>query len=176
MKPVEILHQLKAFDIPGSSLSLWVFKNSSSKAANFKAHAVIATPALTTVLKQIAENTLANYIEIEPYALLAQPNEVGCLCLETDETIFPELQKVIDAPPEEHLIQNLRQIENSTGYVVRLQGNTQVLYCIKRLAQNWRTTKRMSVVNTVLNGNQLDVVPDDTFTIAKNFDFFGLGS
>lgn len=155
---------------------MWVFKNSTSQAANFKARAVVVTPALTTVLKQMANNTRSHYTEIEPYTLLAQPNEVGCMCLEADETIFPELKEAIDLPPEEHLITNLRQIENSAGYIVRLQGDTQVLYCIKRLAQNWRTTKRMSVVNTVLNGNQLDVMPDETFVIAKNFDFFALNS
>lgn len=176
MTPIESLQKLKNFDKDEASLSLWVFKSSTSKNANFKAYSVVVTPKLSRVLRDIAKNTLKHYTEVEEYALLAQPNECGCLSLATDETIFPELCAAVDLPVEEHLIQSLRQIENSAGYIVRMQLRDRVMYCVKRLAQNWRTTKRVSVINTVLNGNQLDVISDETFSIAKNFDFFALDS
>lgn len=170
----QTLQKFKEFNIAEASLSLWVFKKSASQNANFTAHAVVVTNALASILKEIVTTTLARYTEVEPYTLLAQPNEVSCLCLEADETIFPELQELIDFPVEEHLIENLKQIENSAGYVVRLQNDEGTIYCVHRLAQNWRTTKRMSVVNTVLNGNQLDVVANQTFTIGRSFDFFAI--
>jgi hypothetical protein len=168
----QTLNQCRNFDISNASLSLWVFKKSLSQNANFIARSVVVTDALKQVLKEIISTTINRRTEVEQYSLLAQPNEVGCLCLEADETIFPELQVLIDLPVEENLIDNIKQMENSAGYVVRLQRDGNVLYCVHRLAENWRTTKRFSVVNTVLNGNQLDVVPDQTFLIGKSFDFF----
>jgi hypothetical protein len=168
----QTLSDCKTFDVTNASLSLWVFKKSYSQNANFTARSVIVTDALKDALKEVVTSTLARCTEVEPYTLLAQPVETGCLCLETDETIFSELQVLIDLPTEEHLIQSVKQIENSTGYVVRLQLDGGVLYCVHKLSENWRTTKRLSVINAVLNGNQLDLVEDRTFLIGKSFDFF----
>lgn len=168
----QTLNQCRSFDVNNASLSLWVFKKSISQNANFTARSVVVTDALKVLLKEIVSSTMERYSEVEPYSLLAQPNEVGCLCLETDETIFSELQDIIDLPVEEKLINNIKQIENSAGYVVRLQVDGEVLYCVRRLAENWSTKKRVSVINTILNGNQLDVVSDQTFSIGKTFDFF----
>ncbi|MFM0042530.1 Kiwa anti-phage protein KwaB-like domain-containing protein [Paraburkholderia sediminicola] len=168
----ESLANIKNFNIADASLTLWSFKKSSAKNRKFKAFSVVTTEDLTAELKRIAVDCLARYQEVEDYQLLVQPNEIGCLYLEGDETSFPELQELIDLPPEEHLITDVNQLENSAGYVVRLQMGGDVLYCVRRLANDWRVKKRASVLNLVLNGNQLDLSGDESFTIAKTFDFF----
>lgn len=168
----ESLASIKKFNIADASLTLWSFKKSLGKNSKFKAFSVVTTEDLTAELKRIVVDCLARYQEVEDYQLLAQPNEIGCLYLEGDETSFPELQELIDLPPEEHLITDVKQLENSAGYVVRLQMEDEVLYCVRRLANDWRVKKRASVLNLVLNGNQLDLSGDESFTIAKTFDFF----
>jgi len=168
----EALASIKNFNVADSSLTLWTFKKSAGKSGPFKAFATVTTDELTEELKRIVTDTLARYQEVEDYQLLAQPNEVGCLYLEGDETTFPQLQDQIDLPPEEHLITNVKQLENSAGYVVRLQTEKEVLYGVRRLASDWRVKRRASVVNLVLNGNQLDLAGDESFQIAKTFDFF----
>ncbi|MGN7985207.1 Kiwa anti-phage protein KwaB-like domain-containing protein [Burkholderia sp. 22313] len=168
----EALAGIKNFDVDNASLSLWAFKKSAGRSGPFKAFATVTTDGLTTELKRIVTDTLARYHEAEDYQLLAQPNEAGCLYLEGDETTFPQLQDKIDLPPEEHLITNVKQLENSAGYVVRLQTQNEVLYGVRRLASDWRVKKRASVINLVLNGNQLDLAGDESFQIAKTFDFF----
>ncbi|CAN7246625.1 DUF4868 domain-containing protein [Caballeronia sp. LjRoot34] len=168
----EALASMKNFNVADASLTLWTFKKSAGKGGRFKAFAAVTTDELTAELKRIVTDTLARYQEVEDYQLLAQPNEVGCLYLEGDETTFPQLQDQIDLPPEEHLITNVKQLENSAGYVVRLQTHNDVLYGVRRLASDWRVKKRASVVNLVLNGNQLDLAGDESFQIAKTFDFF----
>ncbi|CAE6969263.1 hypothetical protein R69608_07193 [Paraburkholderia nemoris] len=168
----EALASTKNFNVADASLTLWTFKKSAGKSGRFKAFATVTTDDLTAELKRIVTDTLARYQEVEDYQLLAQPNEVGCLYLEGDETTFPQLQDQIDLPPEEHLITNVKQLENSAGYVVRLQTQNEVLYGVRRLASDWRVKRRASVVNLVLNGNQLDLAGDESFQIAKTFDFF----
>lgn len=168
----EALTGIKNFRVDDSSLTLWTFKKSSGKGGLFKAFSTVTTDELTEELKRIVSETLARYQEAEDYQLLAPPNEVGCLYLEGDETTFPQLQDQIDRPPEEHLITNVKQLENSAGYVVRLQMGEEVLYGVRRLASDWRVKRRASVVNLVLNGNQLDLAGDESFQIAKTFDFF----
>jgi hypothetical protein len=168
----ESLAGIKNFNIAEASLTLWSFKKSAGKNNRFKAYSVVTTNDLTTELKRIVTEALARCQEVEDYQLLVQPNEVGCLYLEGDETSFPQLQELIDLPPEEHIITNVKQLENSAGYVVRLQLLDAVLYCVRRLASDWRVKKRASVLNGVLNGNQLDLSGDESFTIAKSFDFF----
>lgn len=170
------LLEIKSFDVGTASLSLWVFKKSSSSRANFTARAVVVTEALKQALKEVVVSALSRCTEVEPYTLLAQPVDAGCLHLETDETIFPDLLGLVDLPVEEHLIQDVKQIENSAGYVVRLQCGGSALYGVHKLSENWRTTKRLSVINAVLNGNQLDLVEDRTFLIGKSFDFFATAS
>jgi hypothetical protein len=168
----EALSSIKNFNVTDASLTLWTFKKSAGKSGPFKAFATATTDELMAELKRIVTDTLARYQEVEDYQLLAQPNEVGCLYLEGDETTFPQLQDQIDLPPEEHLITSVKQLENSVGYVVRLQTQNEVLYGVRRVASDWRVKKRASVVNVVLNGNQLDLAGDESFRIAKTFDFF----
>lgn len=172
MAAKEALVGIKNFNIADASLTLWTFKKSAGKSGPYKAFATISTDDLAAELKQIVTDTLARYHEIEDYQLLTQPNEVGCLYLEGDETTFPQLQNQIDRPPEENLITSVKQLENSAGYVVRLQKGSEVLYGVRRLANDWRVKRRASVVNLVLNGNQLDLAGDESFQIAKTFDFF----
>jgi hypothetical protein len=176
MNADEALEEIKNFNVNDASLTLWSFKKSASRAGRFKAFSVISTENLTVELKNIITDSLSRILEVESYQILAQPNEVSCLHLENDETAFPELQNIIDLPPEEHLIEDVKELENSVGYVVRLQFDEVVLYCVRRLSSDWRVKKRASVLNLVLNGNQLDVAGDESFTISKNFDFFVIGS
>lgn len=159
------------FPIAQASLSLWVFKRRT--VGGFSARAVNTTPGLTEQLRQIAASSLARLEEVEEYELLAQVNEVSCLHLQEDETVFSDLQALVDLPPEENLIKNIRQIDNSIGYLVRLRTDGQAIYCVKKVSDAWKASKAKSFFNVIVTGaNQLDLVDDRALTIAKNFDFF----
>ena len=168
---LDILHQ---FDIATASLSVWVFKKSQGRAGRFRAQSVVATPELIAEVKDIAIARIGRCAEAENYDLITQINEASCLFLESDETLFPQLQDVVDQPPEEHLIDDFSDLQGSLGYVARFTHGDDVLYCVSRLPGDWQVKKRRHRINLVLHENRLDLANDETFTISKTFDFFVL--
>lgn len=174
MAASEALTALHQFDIDASTLSVWIFKKSQSRAGRFKAQAVVATPNLIAEFKAIASERIGRCAEAENYDLITQINEASCLVLETDETLFSQLQNVVDQPPEEHLIEDFSDLQGSLGYVVRLTHGADVLYCVCRLPGDWQVKRRRKVINLILRENRLDLANDETFTISKTFDFFVL--
>jgi hypothetical protein len=168
------LDALHHFDIEAANLSVWTFKKSQSRAGRFKAQSVVATPELIAEFKDIASARIGRCAEADNYDLITQINEASCLFLEADETLFPQLQDVVDQPPEEHLIDDFSDLQGSLGYVVRLTLGDNVLYCVSRLPGDWQVKKRRQRINLILHENRLDLANDEMFTISKTFDFFVL--
>lgn len=168
------LDALRHFDIEAANLSVWTFKKSQSRAGRFKAQSVVATPELIAEFKDIASARIGRCAEADNYDLITQINEASCLFLEADETLFPQLQDVVDQPPEEHLIDDFSDLQGSLGYVVRLTLEDNVLYCVSRLPGDWQVKKRRQRINLILHENRLDLANDEMFTISKTFDFFVL--
>jgi hypothetical protein len=172
MEAAEALKRLRGLDLNNAALSVWTFKKSTSKNARFRASSVVTTPELAAELKRIAHVWIDRCTEVDEYGLLATINESSCLHLETDETIFPGLLNLVSQPPEEHLIEDEAELEGSLGYLIRLIVGEDTLHCVCRLANDWKVKKRASMMNLVLNRNQLDLAHDQAFTIPKRFDFF----
>lgn len=172
MAKEETLASAKGFPVADAQLSLWVFKKN---AAGFTARSVNITAALETALRDIVVARLGRTTEVEEYDLLAQTNEVSCLHLESDETIFDTLKELVDRPAIENTISNTKHLDNSAGYLVRLRSGTQVMYCVKKVSDAWVARKAVSVLNVVVTGaNQLDLVGGRTLTISNDFDFIAL--
>ena len=176
MAAIEALNRLRGLDLENATLSVWAFKKSTSKTAKFRASSVVATPELATELKGIARRWIDRCTEVDDYSLIATINESSCLYLESDETIFPQLQDLVSNPPEEHLIEAMSDLEGSLGYLLRLTIGIDTLHCVCRLGNEWKVKKRAHVLNLVLNRNQLDLAGDEAFTIPKRFDFFVLNT
>ena len=172
MTKEQALAECKGFNLANSVLSLWVFKKRSL--GGYTANSIDITDGLAAELKNIVERALQGRTEVEDYSLVAQPNEVSCLHVGTDETSFSELKTLIDAPAEEHRIKGERAFKNISGYVIRIRIGTRVLYCVRHVTDAWKTRKARAVINVVLRANRLELVEDRSFTIAKNVDFFVL--
>lgn len=173
MSKEQALTACKEYDVVGASLSLWPFKK--RQAGGFSAKSIEVTDALAMELKRIVSASLLAHTEVEDYTLTAQRNEVSCLHVGTDETCFAELAAIVDAPAEEHRIAGERDFQNVAGYLIRLRAGDQILYCVKRVTNDWKTKRARSVINVVMRANQLDLVEDRSFTIAKSLDFVVFG-
>lgn len=174
MNADQTLDALHEFDIASASLSVWTFKKSLGKAGRFRAQSVVATQELIAEIKDIASARINRCVEADNYDLITQINEASCLFLEADETLFPQLQNVVDLPPEENLVNKLSDLQGSLGYVARLAHGDDVLYCVSKLGGDWQLKKRRQHINLILHENRLDLANDEAFTISKTFDFFVL--
>lgn len=171
MTAPQALAKLRNFDLEHAELSVWAFKKSTSN-ARFRASSVVATPELKDELRRLAGQWIHRCTEVDDYGLLAAINDNSCLHLESDETIFSALEDLVRRPPEEHLIEDVTELEGSVGYLIRMTLGDDTLHCICRLASDWKVKKRSSVLNLVLNRNELDLAGEQAFTIPKRFDFF----
>lgn len=170
----EALAQLRAFDVENASLSMWTLKKSSSKHNRFRAQAVVVSDDLRTELKRIATDAIGRREEVEDYGLLAQTNETSCLYLGADETLFPMIEALVDAPPDEHQVGDAEDLLGSAAYLVRMEHQANTLYCVCRLSGDWTTKERRTRVKVVFTRTELDLAQDDVFAISKHFDFFVL--
>lgn len=170
----EALAQLRAFDVENASLSMWTLKKSSSKHNRFRAKAVVVSDDLRAELKRIATDAIGRREEVEDYGLLAQTNETSCLYLGADETLFPMIEALVDAPPDEHQVENAEDLLGSAAYLVRMEHQANTLYCVCRLSGDWSTKERRTRVKVIFTRTELDLAQDDVFAISKHFDFFVL--
>lgn len=172
MTKEQALADCRAFDVANGVLSLWVFKKRQQ--GGYTANSIDITDDLAAELRAIISAALQARTEVEDYTLIAQNNEVSCLHVGADETSFLDLQALLDEPPEEHRISGERAFKNIAGYVIRVRSAERVLYCVRRVTDAWKTKKARTVINVVMRANQMDLVEDRSFTIAKSIDFFVL--
>lgn len=174
MPKQEALAQLKAFEVENATLSMWTLKKSSSRDGRFRAQAVVVTAELRNELKLIVLDTVNRLEEVEDYSLLAQTNDISCLHLRADETLFPMIEALVNRPPDERLIHNAEELLGSAGYLVRLECQGNILHCVCRLSGDWATRERRTRKSLVFTRSELDIARGEVFTIAQRFDFFAI--
>lgn len=165
------------FNVAQSDASLWIFKKRpvNGEANPFTAVSVLMSDALQGQLKELVSGYQSSHTIEEGYSLLAQPSEGGFLSVPREETLFPNLQALIDQPLEECLVRNVKQLNNAAGYVFRLRHEDKLLYCVKKTASDWATRKKKGCMNIFFKESGLDIMDDPSFSIARLFDFLVTG-
>ncbi|MFD2448278.1 Kiwa anti-phage protein KwaB-like domain-containing protein [Vogesella fluminis] len=141
----------------------------------FTAVSVVMGDALRDQLKELATNYQTSHTLAEEYSLLSQTSEGGFLAVSREDTLFPSLQGLIDQPLEECLVNNVKQLNNAAGYVLRLRHGESVIYCVKKANADWATRKKKGVMNIFFTEAGLDIMDNPSFSIARSFDFFVVG-
>lgn len=178
MTVIEDLRPFSDFNVEQAIASLWIFKKRSviGDTNPFTAVSVLMSDTLRDQLKELINNYRNSHTFSENYDLLAQCTEGGFLSAPMSETLFPSLKELIDLPPEEQLVRNVKQLNNAAGYILRLRHEDQLLYCIKKTPADWATRKKKDVMSVVFKQTKLDVVDDPSFSFTKFFDFFVIGN
>ncbi len=178
MTITEDLQAFREFDATAASVSLWVFKKRpvSGGINPFTTVSVLMSDTLQKQLKDLVVGYQDSHTTEEAYTLLAQTSEGGFLSFVGSETLFPELQSLIDQPHEEHLANGVKQLNNAAGYVFKLRWQNKLLYCVKRTSSDWATKKKKGYMNIFFKESALDIIEDPSFSIARQFDFFVVGN
>lgn len=162
----------KKFPITESSISLWTFKKKTP--TGYSAKSVVLSDELIEKVRAAATRSLARVTEVDDYALLAQVTEANCLYLEDNETNFHELQALVDEPPEEHVMKNIRDLQNAAGYLVRFwhAATKMSLYCVKKVGSDWIAQRKKGGIYAILRDNKLELIEEPALTLSDQFDFF----
>lgn len=172
------LQAFGAFEVAQSVASLWIFKKrpTNSQINPFTAVSVVMSDALKAELEALLTSYQDSHTFADTYNLLNQPAEEGFLSVPCNDTLFLSLRELVDKPMEECLVHNVKQLNNAAGYVFRLRHENSIIYCVKKTNADWGTRKKKGMMNIVFNQAGLDIVENPSFTIARNFDFFMIGS
>lgn len=178
MTVAQDLHTFGNFDIAQAVASLWIFKKRPAvgQINPFTAVCAVMSDALRDQLKGLASSYQASHTIAEAYNLLSQPGEGGFLAVSREETLFPNLQELIDQPLEECLVKNVKQLNNAAGYVLRLRRGDSIIYCVKKANADWATRKKKGMMNIFFTEAGLDIMESPSFSISRSFDFFVVGS
>lgn len=174
MTVLQDLQAFGAFDVAQATASLWVFKKrpAAGQMNPYTAVSVVMSDALRDQLKELASSYQISHTVAEEYNLLSQPSEGGFLAVSREETLFPNLQNLIDQPLEECLVKNVKQLNNAAGYALRLRHGDSVIYCIKKANADWGTRKKKGMMNIFFTEAGLDIIENPSFSISRGFDFF----
>lgn len=168
------LKSLKAFDLAGSNVFLWVFKKSAGT-KKFKAYYIKTDPVLEDALKGFAENERARINEWIPYGHLSQPTDDGCLTIAVGDTDFQVLKDLVDEPESDHATNDLKKLKGAVGYLVKFVKDGKTLYATRRTPMTWKPVYiKKNVINAIFKNGQLSAVAGDEFTLEPRFDIFAL--
>jgi hypothetical protein len=178
MTVAQDMQEFGGFAVDQAVASLWIFKKRpvSEPLNPFSAVAVVMSDALQDQLKELVSDYKRSHANFEEYSLLSQPSEGGFLSVQSDQTLFPNLQRLIDQPLEECLVNNVKQLNNAAGYVLRLRSGDSLLYCVKKANADWATRKKKGMMNIFFTEAGLDIVENPSFSISRSFDFFVVGA
>lgn len=177
MTVAQDLQAFGEFDVDQAVASLWIFKKrpATGQMNPFAAVSVLISDALRDQLKALASGYQVSHTIAEEYNLLSQPSEGGFLAVASEQTLFPNLQGLIDRPLEECLVRNVKQLNNAAGYVLRMRQGDSVIYCVKKANADWATRKKKGMMNIFFTEAGLDIMDNPSFSISRSFDFFVAG-
>jgi hypothetical protein len=175
---VPVLDELKAFDIDESVVSLWVFKGprgAANAAPEYTAHWVETNADVDAVLKDTVRAERDRIEEVAQYDLLAQTNEASALLIGQDETHANALTDAIAAETENKRAKAVKQLQNSTFYIIKLLQGENILYGVRRTSSIWKTRRQLSAHSLILADNTLALDNKPRFDIESTVDFFIFG-
>lgn len=175
MTPEEIqnvINQFNSWDISNSNISLWGFrKRKSQEQVTYTAKWINADTNLTASLAAIFANYQQGFREATAYDLLAEAIDTQFLHIEKELTHSDLLTILLERPREENQAEGPKDLENITGYVIRIQNGTRTAYAVKKTEQSWNARKSTNFLNVIYSDGELSLVEDRAFRFENKFDF-----
>lgn len=174
---MSIIDELRAFEVPEASLSLWVFKKSAGvdHVPSFNGRWVETTDELEVAVKEVVSNERSLIEEVQEYSLLAQNNEGSALSIGTLETNAGLVVHEAAAETAQRQAALLRHLQNSSFYVIKLTIDETIIHAVSKTDTTWRSKKARTRISAFFKDQQLDLDNTPAFDISKRIDFFIIG-
>lgn len=165
------------FDIPRSTVSVWLFKKSPRTGGppKFAGRWVDTNAELDTALREALQEERSRITEVIEYGLLAQNNEASALRIEVDETYAGLLIAETAGETAEKQVVGIQEIQNTDFYVIKLVRGRSVLYAVRRADSSWESKKAAGVLNAIFRNRRLGLEESPSFRLARYVDFFIIG-
>lgn len=165
------------FDIVNAGLTVWLFKKSGGTGGTapiFTGRWIAITPELETALKNSIDDARNAIEEVNPYGLLAQNNEGSVLSIATLETHADLIVAAVAEALPQRKVRNIRDVQNTSFYVLRLTSGTHVLHAVRATEGSWRSSRRSKFIDVLFRDEGLELDDAPQFSLSKYIDFFVL--
>jgi Domain of unknown function (DUF4868) len=165
---------LKAFDVAGADLTVWVYRRSTRDGLPvFKGRWVGITTDLAASLRGAVSQALQAVTETIDYEILAQNNEGSVLTLGAEETL---VEGQAAEPIAKLKVTQLKDIANADFYMLRFASADSVLLAVRKTNATWSTRRSSGILRVVFEDEELDVDERPAFSLEPFFDFFVFGA
>lgn len=163
-------NNINSFNVKDSVVALWVFKASRKRFSTVK-----IGDLLIEHFKSLPEKSFQEIKVFTKYDAAASHNKDVALFLEAQEVPFwDNILTNIQVPVESRYIKSISGLQNNFAYIVTYKHNGKVLYAVKKISTNLGSKSSSSFIDSIFDGETLDVSKDTVFGISKLVDFYFL--
>lgn len=163
------------FDVENAGITVWLFKKSGGAggaAPVFTGRWIATTDELEAALKTAISEARDAIEEVTPYGLLAQNNETSVLNISTIETHADLIVAAAADALQQRKVKNLRHVQNTNFYVIRLTSGQNVLHAVRKTDASWRSSRRGNYIDVLFRDEGLEIDDAAQFSLSKYVDFF----
>jgi len=113
--------------------------------------------------------------EVQEYGLLAQNNEGSALSITTLETHAGLVVQQAAEEIDPKRVRRLKEIQNSTFYVVKLVSGDTVIHAVRKTDATWHTKNARNKMTVYFVDQQLGLDDVPRFDLFSSIDFFIVG-
>ncbi|WP_431226624.1 Kiwa anti-phage protein KwaB-like domain-containing protein [Burkholderia contaminans] len=170
------MDELTTFDFGHAAISLWIFKTTTAQSGElYRAWCLPITQAVEVQLRQLIADEVGSIRESIPFGPLVENGENQALMADVAGSSFEQLRTAVDQVQAEHEVANLRQLDNSLGYVLRFESGANIAYAVRRLSASWKPKKAVSIVSLIYSNGEFDLQENRSFELSRSVDFIVIG-
>lgn len=166
-----VVRNFKSWDITNPQITLWSFrKRKVDGQVSYTAKWISTDDSISSTLVDLFAVYQNSFEEAIPYATLAEVSDNQFLYIANDSTHIDLLIDLTDRIKENHQASQVKDLDNSTGYILKIEANGQIAFAIKKTDESWKSRKAGGFINAFFQDSELTLLDDRAFKLAKKFD------
>jgi hypothetical protein len=168
---------LRDFEVANATVQVWLYKKSTipDRGIRFTGRWIDTDVNLDQALKQAIADKRDSILEVNAYSLLAATNDGIALQIDALETHAAAITAEAANPVLGRKVTKLKEVQNTTFYVVKLISGDQVLHAVRKTDGSWQSKKVYNILSVYFADDQLGLNQNPGFNISRDVDFFIIG-
>jgi len=161
------INKIDEFDITSSVVSLWVFKASRQRFFTVK-----IGDELINHFKSLIYTSFKEIKKYTPYDAASTYSKDISLTLDDEVPTWNEILHHLMQPVESRYVRSISGLQNNFAYIAVYKHNGKTLYAAKKISTNLGSKKSSSFIDSIFNGDTLEISENSIFGISKLIDFY----
>lgn len=156
-----------SFNTNDSVVALWVFKSSKKRFFTVKIGSL-----LIDHLKTLPSKSFEKINTLTQYDAAASQNKDVALTYKKAIASWNSILDHLKQPVEKRYVRTIAGLQNNFAYIATFKHEGKVLYAAKKISTNLGSKKSSSFIDSIFNGETLELTSNPVFGISKLIDFY----